>query len=130
MAGEIVQLPDGETLLSFIVGDALRFEMTVLDPDPASPDPENPNMIPRNLTGWTAKCQIRKTVKVADPILAEFTFNTLDPTGVIQAYLSPTESSKLEGLASGRWDFQITDPSGDPDTIMRGPARPVGQVSR
>lgn len=136
MAGDIVQLPDGETLLSFIVGDALRFWMTIKDPNPAyDPDvPEdpvtNPSMIVRDLTGWSCKAQIRKSTKVADPILAEFEFNTLDSTGVVAAYLTPVESAKLEGLSAGRWDLQLVDPSGDPDTILRGPAKPLGQVSR
>lgn len=87
-------------------------------------------MIPRNLTGFSASAQIRKSTKKSDPVLAEFTFNDLDTTGVIDAYLSPEESAKLDGVASAKWDYQLTDPSGDPLTIMAGPAKPAGQVTR
>lgn len=127
---EISQLPEEETALIFIVGDALRFWLTITDPDPESPDPENPIMVVRDLTGWTVASQIRKSTKKTDPILAAFEFNTLDSTGVIAAYLSSEESTKLEGLKSGRWDYQLTDPAGEPQTIMYGPAMPSGQVTR
>lgn len=127
---EIKQQPEDETTLIFVVGDALHFSLTITDPDPDSPDPDDPIMLPRNLTGWSAGAQIRKSIKLVDPILAAFEFNELDETGVIEAYLTPEQSANLEGLAAGRWDFQIIDPSGDPLTIMRGPAKPLGQVTR
>lgn len=126
----ISQIPEDETLLEWIVGDALRFWLTIEDPDPDSPDPENPIMVPRNLTGWTVAAQIRKSTKLADPVLAVFEFNTLDETGEIAAYLTSEESTKLDGVRAGRWDLQLTDPSGDPETIMYGPASPAGQVTR
>ena len=133
----ISQLPEEETLLEFIVGDALRFELLIVDPDPdwVDPDPEadppnEPDMIPRNLTGWTVAAQVRKSKKKTDPVLAEFAFEELDETGMVYAYLSPEESTKLDGLSAGRWDFQLTDPVGDPQTIIYGPARPGGQVTR
>lgn len=125
----IAQSPQRVTLI-WVAGDALRFRLRIVDPDPDSPDPENPVMIPRNLTGWTVAAQIRKDVKKATPLLAEFAFNTLDSTGVIEAYLSPTESQKLRDILSARWDFQLTDPSADPLTIMAGPAKPAGDVTR
>lgn len=126
----IAQIPVNETLLEWIVGDALRFWLTITDPDPDSPDPENPVMIPRDLTGWTVAAQIRKSTKPTDSVLASFVFNTLDETGEIAAYLTPVESTKLDGIRAGRWDLQLTDPSGDPETIMYGPAQPAGQVTR
>ena len=133
----ISQIPADETLLEWIVGDALRFWLTIEDPDPdwVDPDPEadppnEPDMIPRDLTGWTVAAQIRKSIKLADPILAAFSFDPLDETGEIAAYLSPTESAKLEGVRAGRWDLQLVDPSGDVETIMYGPAQPAGQVTR
>jgi hypothetical protein len=134
---EIKQLPEEETTLIFIVGDALRFSLTILDPDPAWVDPDpladppnTPDMIPRDLTGWSVAAQIRKSRKKTDPIIASFAFNVLDATGEIAAYLSPAESTKLDGLTSGRWDFQLTDPAGDPQTLLYGPAKPSGQVTR
>lgn len=127
---EISQVPEEETLLTFIVGDALRFSMRIVDPDPDSPDPENPVMVPRNLTGYTVAAQIRKSRKKTDPILAQFEFNTLDETGEIHAYLTAEESSKMDGVSSARWDLQLTDTLGDPITLLYGPAKPPGQVTR
>lgn len=116
--------------LLWTVGDALRFSVRIVDPDPDSPDPENPVMIPRVLTGYSAAAQIRKSTKKTDPIIAAFEFEIEEAEGVIHAYLSPDESTKLDGVASGKWDYQLTDPSGDPLTIMAGPAKPGGQVTR
>lgn len=132
----IAQIPVNETLLEWIVGDALRFWLTITDPnpdyDPDLPeDPDtNPQMVLRNLTGWTVSAQIRKSTKPTDSVIAVFEFNTLDETGEIAAYLTPVESTKLDGIRAGRWDLQLTDPSGDTETIMYGPAQPAGQVTR
>lgn len=126
---EIAQRPQ-EVSLIWVAGDALRFTLTIVDPDPDSPDPENPVMIPRDLTGYFAMAQIRKNAKPDTPLLAEFTFNVLDESGEIRAYLSPDESEKLRGTNSGAWDLQLTDPEGDPLTLIAGPAQPAGDVSR
>lgn len=127
---EIKQVPEEETSLIFIVGDYLEFWLTILDPDPDSPDPENPVMVPRNLTGWSVAAQVRKSLKKTDPIIASFAFDELDETGEIHGYLTHEESTKLDGLNAGRWDFQLSDPDGKPQTIIRGPALPEGQVTR
>ena len=126
---EIAQRPQEVTLI-WVAGDALRFTLTIVDPDPDSPDPENPVMIPRNLTGYSAASQIRKNAKPDSALLAEFEFNTLDGSGVISAYLSPDESEKLRGTSGARWDLQLTDPEGDPLTLMAGSAKPSGDVTR
>ncbi len=126
----VSQLPEEETTLEWIVGDFLEFWLTITDPDPDSPDPENPVMVIRNLTGWTVAAQIRKDVKLASPVIAEFSFDDLDESGEIHAMLTGEESSKLDGYRAARWDLQLTDPSGKPQTIMYGPAKPEGQVTR
>lgn len=125
----IGQAPQKTTLL-WVVGDALKFTLRIVDPDPDSEDPDNPDMIARDLTGYSVAAQIRKSTKKTDPVLAEFTFNDLDETGEINAYLSPVESTKLDGVTSAKWDYQLTDPDGDPITLMAGPAKPAGQVTR
>lgn len=126
----ISQLPDGETLLEWVVGDFLEFWLTITDPDPDSPDPDNPDMIVRNLTGWTVAAQIRKSTKKTDPKLAEFIFDDLDESGEVHAMLTDVESSKLDGIRAGRWDLQLTNPAGQTQTIVLGPAQPAGQVTR
>lgn len=125
----IDQSPKVVTLI-WVAGDALRFRIRIVDPDPDSPDPENPVMVARDLTGWSAASQIRKDTKKDSPLLAEFTFNTLDETGIIDAYLSPSESQKLRDITSAKWDYQLSDPAADPLTIMAGPAKPKGDVTR
>ena len=129
MTLEIRQQPQ-QVPLYWVAGDALRFWLTIVDPDPESPDPENPVMVPRNLTGWTVAAQIRKNNKPATELLAEFDFAVLGEDGVIAAYLPPDESEKLRGTSSAVWDFQLTDPEGDPLTIIAGSAQPDGDVTR
>jgi hypothetical protein len=126
---DISQAPQSVRLI-FVAGDALRFWITIKDPDPDSPDPDNPVMVVRNLTGYTVAAQIRKNTKADTPLLAEFSFNTLDNTGVIAAYLTKTESEKLRGTSSAVWDFQLTDTEGDPLTLMAGPALAAADVTR
>lgn len=125
----IDQSPRKVTLV-FVAGDALRFRLRIVDPDPDSPNPEDPVMIPRDLTGYSVAAQIRKDTKKDTPLLAEFVFNDLDDTGVILPYLTHEESVKLRDIAAAKWDFQLTDPSGDPLTIMAGPAKAAGDVTR
>lgn len=130
MTDLVIEQTAQKVSLIWVAGDALRFRLRIVDPDPDSPDPENPVMIPRDLTGYTVAAQVRKTVKKDSPLLAEFSFNALDSTGVIDAYLAPVESQKLRDTTSAVWDFQLTDPGGDPRTIMAGPAKPKGDVTR
>lgn len=130
MTDLVIEQSPQKVALIFVVGDALRFRLRIVDPDPDSIDPDDPDMIPRDLSDWSVAAQIRKSTKVADPVISEFTFSDLDETGVIDAYLSPEESTKLEGLKAGRWDYQLIDPSGDILTIMAGLATPAGQVTR
>lgn len=130
MTDIVIQQSPQKVTLIFVAGDALRFRLRIVDPDPDSVDPDNPDMIPRNLTGWSVAAQIRKDTKKASPLLAEFVFNDLDDSGVILPYLTHEESEKLRDIAAAKWDFQLTDPDGDPLTIMAGPAKAAGDVTR
>lgn len=113
--------------IHYVAGDALRFKVTVRQPDPDSPDPDNPILILRPLGDYTAAAQIRKSFKKDAPLIAEFIIeNELDESGEIHVYLPPTQSELLRGVSSAAWDLQITDSSGDPLTIMGGPVKPRG----
>lgn len=125
---EISQIYEPVTLL-WVAGDAVRFRILVQDPDPSSPDPENPDYIPRDLTGWTAAAQIRRKLN-DETLLASFEINDLDDTGYIQCYLPKDQSELCRGISSAFWDLQLTDTLGDPLTITGGPARPQGDVTR
>lgn len=114
--------------LKFVSGDTVRRTVQVVDPDPASLDPDNPTMIPRNLAGWTAKAQIRKTTKKDAPLIATIELSGFGADGKIEMYLAPSESNKI--VRECGWDFELTDPSGDVNTILGGPVIPEGDYSR
>lgn len=147
MAFEIIALPPEEddvfpkAEMRFVSGDDGRFTIYLEDPDPdwVDPDPDadppnEPDMVPRDLTGWSAQGQIRKSNKLTDrdgvsvPVLAELDFSGFGTDGFIQAHLSHTESAKVRIAAM--WDVQLIDPSGNVDTITGGPANPFGDVTR
>lgn len=114
--------------LKFVSGDAYELPVQVVDPDPDSPDPDDPVLIPRNLTGWSVIAQIRRTARLDAPLVATFAVSGLGTDGMINLYLSPTESRKVDRECG--WDLQLTDPSGKPQTILGGPVIPQGDYSR
>jgi hypothetical protein len=127
-------MADGDALyppytLEFVAGDTVRLKVVVEDPDPDSPDPLNPIMIPRDLTGYTAHSQIRKSYKDS-LVLASFEVSGLGVDGVINLRLPPAESQLLYLVTKAAWDLQLTDPYGDVDTILGGPVKPKGDVTR
>lgn len=128
MATELIPLPavDGDVYprvqLSFVSGDTVYFSVLVEDPDPDSVDPENPDMIPRILTGWSGRAQIRKSSKKNADLFSTFLVTGFGTDGVVNCKLTPTESDKAR--KPGGWDLELTDPSGDVETILGGPFVP------
>lgn len=111
--------------LKFVTGDYFKMRILIEDADPDSPDPENPVMVPRNLTGWTARAHIRKDTKRETDILATFevTVGETDPTdGFLVLELLEEESEKC--IIKGGWDLELSDPDGKPDTILGGKVIP------
>lgn len=111
--------------LKFVTGDYFMRRILFEDPDPASPDPDNPVMIPRDWTGWTARAQIRANTKRDAVIVATLTatMGDADPTdGFIVIELTEEESAKC--IKSGGWDLEITNPAGQPETVLGGKALP------
>lgn len=82
---------------------------------------------PADITGYTAKAQIRRAVADAEPEVAvEITTVVSSP----QINLSiPHEQT---ALLNGRyvWDLQLTSPSGGVTTIIRGKAIVTAEVTR
>lgn len=118
-----------QVTLRFVAGDSLRFRVRVMQKADGWTE-DNPVMEPRDLTGWTASAHIKDKAATVNP-LSVFTFNELDETGIIDAYLSPDESNHLRGLLSGVWDLSIKNADeSDKDTIFAGPAKPKGDVTR
>lgn len=85
---------------------------------------------PFDLTGYTAKAQIRPTTAVSAPLTAEFTCTIVAPAtdGVIELTLSHTVTETLTG--NGYWDLQITDGTGWVTTIVSGAVTMVPDVTR
>jgi hypothetical protein len=114
--------------LEFVTGDTVRRRIQMVDPDPDSPDPDNPVLIPRNLTGWSGRAQIRKSTKKDAPLITTFTLTGFGSDGYMYMYLPPSESKKV--TRSCGWDLELTDPSGDVETVLGGPVEPKGEYTQ
>jgi hypothetical protein len=116
--------------LEFVTGDYYYRRILFEDPDPDSPDPENPVMVPRDWTGWTARAQIRANTKRETEITAviDITLGEDSPQdGFVILELQEEESAKC--LKAGGWDLEITNPSGKPETVMGGKVLPFGDYT-
>lgn len=129
---EVLDLTYEEVEIRFIAGDAIRFSIRAKQRDPDDPGPDDdPNIIPLPLDDYTVAAQVRLTVKATATLLAEFTVEIdEDETDLIWVYFPPDQSELLRGVSTARWDLQLTDPEGDPRTIMGGPMKPKGDATR
>jgi hypothetical protein len=117
--------------LAFVTGDTVKRRILIQDPDPSSPDPENPVMIPRDLTGYSARAQVR--VSPSDPApVATLDCSGLGVDGYIYLELTPAESAKCVVLPKGsyNWDLELTDPDGNVETVLGGPVKPKGDYTK
>ena len=102
--------------IAFTGGDTVKFSFQIKDSDPANP--LNPP-IPRNLTGWTAEAQVRQT-PTAEEILGTWTIvQPLDASGIVHMKIPGTVTQPWTSIKSLISDVQLTDPAGDPVTILR-----------
>jgi hypothetical protein len=86
-----------------------------------------PDGTPADLTGVTAKAQIRYRASDPDPI-AEFT-SSVDPAGFVLLGLDAATTATLPSSAS--WDCALLFADGSPTTtIASGFVRTRGEVSR
>ena len=101
--------------LTFVAGDAVKFKFQITDKDLDYPN--NPP-VPRNLTGWTADSQIRKS-STSDMIEASWVITEpLGANGVVEMYLSGPTTQPWAAIKSLVSDVQLTDPNGDPETVL------------
>lgn len=96
-------------------GDDLLLSVTV----------DNPGEIPADLTGYTARAQIRPSAPSA-VVLAEFT--TAIAANVISLTLTAEVTSTLTRNAA--WDLQITSPGGVVTTLAYGVVKVTKEVTR
>lgn len=121
--------------LEFVCGDDVQFEVLVEDPDPdwVDPDPDadppnTPDMLPRNLTGWTARAQVRSSSRKDAELQGTFTLTGFGTDGMIYVLLPHAESMNCR--RPGGWDLELSDPTGFVTTILGGPTEPTGDYTQ
>lgn len=91
------------------------------------------NSVPVNVTGYTARMQIRRSIASTDKLIELTTENgriTVDGVnGMFTLYISPTDTA---ALPSGTWvyDFEVFAPNGTTTTLLEGGFVIDPQVSR
>lgn len=84
--------------ISFTAGDTLEFDVLLKNADNSSKD----------LTGYTAKAQVRVAADSPD-VLADFNVvGVLGPSGAIRLRMESTETAIFRTTPSGVWDLEIT----------------------
>lgn len=96
-------------------GDAWRIRVE-LD------DGAEPGATPTNLTGYTARAQVRQSPGSSRAIDFEVTNAPLDGDGIIELTALETSPAWLCGDVPivCSWDLELVNPAGEPDTIAGG----------
>ena len=112
--------------LKFVAGDTVNFKFQILDDDLDTPlvPPA-----PRDLTGWSALSQVRKTSD-STVVEAEWTIAALGNDGYIDMELSSLQTQPWGTVKSLVSDVQLTDPSGEIETILKLKLQVSQDVSR
>lgn len=106
-------LPPSYTL-AFVAGDAVTFKFQITDKDLDDPDSA---AVSRDLTGWTARSQIRQSAS-SQEVLATWTIVSLGADGVVTMHLSGDDTEPLAAIKTMVSDVELTDPDGDPQTVL------------
>ena len=99
-------------------GDALRFTLTIKDSLGAAV----------NLTGYTAKAQLKTSYSDSSPIDFVVTIPT-PANGVVSVYLAPATTAALIPGSSYIYDLQLTAPGGDVRTYLKGDVSVLPEVT-
>lgn len=87
-----------------------------------------------DLDGYSAAMQVRKSVTSSTTLLnlVSPTDITLNASSVDGDILVVVSGSVMAGLPAGTWvyDFELTDPSGNPDAILEGKFIVKAEVTR
>ena len=115
-----------------------KFELLVewTQPDLNDPDVE----VPKDLTGWSARAQVRERHDSADPPLLDFQSGaaTTDPhivlgdvEGTIKLVCPAAASAAITQL-NGVWDLELTDPADatNPVRLLEGAVQFSPEVTR
>lgn len=86
-----------------------------------------------DLTGYTARMQIRADIDATDVLLELSTANgkiTIDgPAGQIKPVLTDTQTATLT-WTDGVYDLELTAPGGDVQRLLKGPVEVDPEVTR
>jgi hypothetical protein len=99
--------------------------------DPASP-PSDPRYLPWNLTGFTARMQVRRTVDSSTVLISLTTENGRvslgGPSGIIELNISAADTATITG--SGVYDLEVISPNGIVSRIIQGDFTLSQEVTR
>ena len=87
----------------------------------------NADNTPADITGYTALSHIRRAVADADPVIVATLSTTVD-SPEINLSLTADQTEPLQGQYV--WDLQLTGPSAEVMTIMRGKVMVTAEVTR
>ena len=117
-------MPAGELDIYIEQGATFRKTLTWKTGSPA---------MPVDLTGYSARLQVRAKIDDAEPLLSLTTENggiTLGTTdGTIALYLSATDSAAID-WKKGLYDLELTAPNGDVTRLVAGSVEVSFEVTR
>lgn len=88
---------------------------------------------PINLTGWSAKMQVRERVRDSDVVLECSTANGRIVLGGSAGTITIVAQDEVTTLLSdmrGVYDLELTSPGGEVTRLLRGSAEIIGEVTR
>lgn len=101
-----------------IVGSRLAWSLYVKYPDPLSPDPENPDYLPFDFTGYTLLAEVKESVHGTALTEIDLTEPGTRGAGYIDCLLTATQTTAL-GHSKKGFDASLKGwPTGDPDAAV------------
>lgn len=112
-------------------GSTFGRTLTFKYPDPASP-PSDPTYLPWNLTGYTARMQVRRTIDSSTTLISLTTENGRislgGASGVIELNISAADTATI--TSSGVYDLEIIASNGVVSRILQGDFTLSPEVTR
>lgn len=104
-------------------GDTFFATLLFKEPDPASPNPANPNYIPMDVTGFTFLMEVRDKPGgnfVAATVSSSSGFVITDATNGVVTVTIPASATKNFPVPKAAYQIQRTDQYGNIKTISQG----------
>ena len=115
-------------------GSTFRRSIEIEQPDLAA-DPTGNTFIPFDLSGYSARMQVRRTIDSANFLLELSTQNgalTINPSGTApnQIYINVSASVTASVNTSGVYDIEIVNPDGTITRVLQGVFNLSPEVTR